>query len=185
MKVGIFTVGEVDLRLLYQLVCCIEERFLYRFQIESSLSAPTSAFNAVKKQYFAPALMSKMKSSFSPEIKYALGVTRLDLYGTSLNYIFGDANPGEKIAIVSYHRLRPEFYGHEPDGNLLFDRMLKEAMHQLAHILGSKHCYNRNCVMYYSNNIFDIDKKSSLFCAECEKKLKKTATLDRTNDFRS
>lgn len=182
MKVGIFTVGDVDLRLLYRLVCGLEERFLYKFLIESSLSAPTSAFNSVKKQYFAPALLNKMKVALSPEIKYALGITKVDLYGISLNYIFGDANVDERMAIVSYHRLRPEFYGHNGQNGVLFDRLLKESMHQLAHILGAKHCYNQLCVMYYSNNIYDIDKKSSLFCPECEKKLKKTAAYDRSND---
>jgi len=182
VKVGIFTVGDVDLRLLYRLACGLEERFLYKFLIESSLSAPTSAFNAVKKQYFAPALLNRIKVAFPPEIKYALGITRVDLYGVSLNYIFGDANADERIALVSYHRLRPEFYGHTTENTLLFDRILKESMHQLAHVLGSKHCYNQNCVMYYSNNIYDIDRKTSLFCSECEKKLKKAAAYDRTKD---
>lgn len=185
VKIGLFTVGDVDLRLLYRLSCNLEERFLYEFFIESSLSAPTSAFNAVKKQYFAPALFNRIKGSFSPVIKYALALTCVDLYGVSLNYIFGDANPEERIALVSYHRLRPQFYGHSPQNGLLFERILKESMHQIAHVLGSKHCYDQVCVMYYSNNIYDIDRKSSLFCPDCEKKLKKTAAYDRANDSHS
>jgi archaemetzincin len=185
LKIGVFTVGEVDVRLLYRLVCCLEERFLYKFSVESSVNAPSSAFNAVKKQYFAPALMNKLKLAFPADMKYAMALTCLDLYGASLNYVFGDANTADRIAIISYHRLRPEFYGHDPENSLLFERLLKESMHQLAHILGSKHCYNRNCVMYYSSNIYDIDKKSSLFCPDCERKLKKAAAYDRSNDFHS
>ncbi len=184
MKIGVFTIGDVDLRLLYRLVCCLEERFLYKFLIESNCPAPTSAFNAAKKQYFAPALINKVKLSFRGDVKYSLGVTRLDLYSSSLNTVYGDANLNEKIAVTSYYRLRPEFYAYQTGENPLFDRLLKEAMHQLSHAIGLKHCYNRHCVLYYSSTIYDIDQKSSLFCLDCEKKLKKTASYDRSNGYR-
>jgi len=185
VKVGLFTIGDVDLRHLHRLTAHLEERFFYRFEITANLSAPTSAFNAVKKQYFAPAIFNRIKTAFSPDFKYAIGVTHVDLYGISLNYIFGDANCDEKIALVSTHRLRPEFYGHTPESFLFFDRLLKESMHQMAHAIGSKHCYNQSCVMHYSHNIYDIDKKTSLFCSDCEKKLKKTAAFDRAGDSKS
>ena len=185
MRVGLFAVGDIDLRIISQLSCELEERFLYKFGLESSLSTPTSAFNAVKKQYFAPALLNRIKTAFPPAIKYALGLTRVDLYGVSLNYIYGDANVDDRIALVSYHRLRPQFYGHLTDEKLLFDRLLKESTHELAHVLGLKHCYNPACVMYYSTYIYDIDKKTSLFCSECEKRLKKAVVLDRINDSQS
>lgn len=184
MKIGVFTIGDVNLRLLYRLAAALEERFLYTFVVESNLSAPTSAFNAVKQQYFAPALLTRIKAAFHPNLKYALGVTSVDLYGVSLNYIFGDSSVEERIGLVSLHRLFPEFYGHAPDAPLLFDRVLKESMHQLAHVLSAKHCYNQSCVMFYSNNIYDIDGKMSLFCGECEKRLKKTAILDRAGEAR-
>ncbi|MCL5055991.1 MAG: peptidase zinc-dependent [Firmicutes bacterium] len=183
MKIGVFTIGEVDLRLLYRLICCLEERFLYKFLVSSNYPPPASAFNAVKKQYFAPALMNKAKLSFHEDVKYSLGITRLDLYSSSLSAVFGDANLNEKIALTSYYRLSPKFYAYQNGENPLFDRLLKEAVHQLSHILGLKHCYNRHCVLYYSSTIYDIDQKSSLFCADCEKKLKKAAAYDRTNDF--
>lgn len=185
MKIGIFAIGDLDLKLLHRVVCGLEERFLYKFLVESNIALPASAFNSAKKQYFAPTLLSNIKSVFSSEIKYALAITEVDLYGISLNYIFGDANTDDRIGIVSYHRLRPDFYNHPPDQGLLYERMLKESSHQLAHLLGAKHCYNRACVMCYSSNIYDIDKKSSLFCAECEKRLRKTAIGDRSNEPRT
>lgn len=182
VKIGLFAIGEVDSTLLNRVVCGLEERFFYRFFIESSLSLPSNAFNSAKKQYFAPTLLSNIKMIFPSEIKYAMGITQADLYGVSLNYIFGDANPEERTGIVSYHRLRPEFYNHPPDFYVVCERLLKESTHQLAHLLGGKHCYNRMCVMYYSSNIYDIDQKTSLFCSECEKRLKKIAAHDRSSE---
>jgi len=179
MKVGIFGIGDLAANYLQRLTYSLEERFLYPFSIEPELALPASAFNSVKKQYFAPALMSQLKSAFPGDAKYALGITEVDLYGISLNYVFGDANPDDRVAVASVYRLRPEFYGHAPDDRLLSDRLLKETMHQLSHAQGLNHCYNQTCVMFYANNIYDIDQKSFLFCLDCEKKLKKTAALDR------
>lgn len=178
MKVGIFGIGDLPSNFLQRLSLGLEERFLYPFSVEPALALPTSAFNSVKKQYFAPALMAQLKNAPSG-LKYALGIADVDLYGISLNFIFGDASPEDRIALVSLWRLRPEFYGHNPDEGLLSDRLLKESMHQLSHAQGLNHCYNQTCVMFYANNIYDIDKKSFLFCQDCERKLKKTAALDR------
>ena len=40
-----------------------------------------------------------------------LGVTAVDLYIPILTFVFGEAQMGGPCSIVSYHRLRQEFYG--------------------------------------------------------------------------
>lgn len=46
-------------------------------------------------------------------------------------------------------------------------RTLKEAVHELGHILGLAHCPDAGCVMHFSNALADTDRKGSslLRCA--------------------
>ena len=62
------------------------------------------------------------------------------------------------------------------DDNLLFQRTLKESMHELGHAFGLKHCYNARCAMYYSNSIFETDNKMAHFCEMCDRRLAARAT---------
>jgi archaemetzincin len=97
-------------------------------------------------------------------------VTEFDLYKTSHRFIFGDGDESSGIAVVSLHRLRCEFYGEEPDRNALFQRTLKESVHELGHAFGLKHCFNARCAMYYSNSIFETDNKMPHFCEGCDRR---------------
>ena len=47
---------------------------------------------------------------------------------------------------------------------------IEEAVHEIGHAMGLKHCYNARCPMYYSNSVFDTDNKFSNFCEACEKR---------------
>ena len=100
-----------------------------------------------------------------------LAITDFDLYKTSHRFVFGDADEAQAIAVVSVHRLRSDFYGEASDFNVLFQRTLKECVHELGHTFGLKHCYNARCAMYYSNSIFETDNKMPHFCEICDRRL--------------
>ncbi|WP_082391546.1 archaemetzincin family Zn-dependent metalloprotease [Thermococcus sp. EP1] len=101
-----------------------------------------------------------------------LGITDADLYEEGMNFIFGLANPYLKSAIISLARLKPTFYG-EHDGKLLKERAIKEAMHEIGHAFGLKHCPNPKCVMHFSNSIIDTDYKGKDYCEKCLNTLKR------------
>lgn len=166
----IVPINSIDPEFLARLGLCLEERFLYSARVERPLAVAHSAVNSARRQMFLPTLTGKVLRQHPDGDGLLLAITDFDLYKTSHRYIFGDADEQRRVAAVSLHRLRSEFYGEESDENLLFQRVLKESVHELGHALGLKHCYNARCAMYYSNSIFETDNKMSHFCELCDKR---------------
>src|SRR5437016_3315020 len=69
-----------------------------------------------------------------------LAVTSLDLFVPVLTFVFGEAQLAGNCAVVSLHRLREAVYGLPPNPTLLAERLLKEAVHELGHTFGLRHC---------------------------------------------
>lgn len=168
----IVPINAIDPAFLTRLGLCLEERFLYHAVTEPQLSVPQTAVNSARGQMFVSTLTSKIVRRFGSGTGEGilLGITEFDLYKTSHRYVFGDADEQRRLAVLSLHRLRGEFYGEDPDENVLFQRALKEAVHELGHAAGLKHCYNARCAMYYSNSIFETDNKMPHFCEVCDKR---------------
>jgi archaemetzincin len=97
----------------------------------------------------------------------ALAVVPFDLFIPILTYVFGEAEVGGNVAVVSYHRLNPERYGLAADAGLLRERFIKEALHELGHARGLIHCASQKCVMHSSSYVEDIDLKGRAFCTAC------------------
>jgi len=114
------------------------------------------------------------------EVDSVLGVTTRDLYVPGLNFVFGEAHCPGKIAAISLFRLNPKFYGQSADNQLFYERAVKEAVHEVGHMLGLLHCRNSSCVMFFSNSILDTDRKKSTFCEKCSTSI---AELVRKRDF--
>ena len=91
----------------------------------------------------------------------------MDLYIPVLTFVFGEAQLADGGAVVSAHRLRQEFYGLPTDPELLHQRLLKEALHELGHTYGLRHCPDYTCVMSASNGVERIDLKRPDFCPAC------------------
>ena len=100
-----------------------------------------------------------------------LVICDMDAYSGNLNFVFGEAHLGGRIAGIYLPRLRPEFYNLEPDELIFNDRIVKEAIHELGHAFGLLHCNNKRCVMYFSNSLYDTDFKNRIFCENCKNKL--------------
>jgi len=135
---------------------------------EKILPIPRETFNPSRRQHHSSLILSKIRSlTLKHRTNILLGVTEADLYVPGLNFVFGEAECPGKVALISLRRLRPTFYG-QPDNEALFlERTLKEAVHEIGHVLGLRHCENFKCIMFFSNSILDTDRKQLGFCERC------------------
>jgi archaemetzincin len=115
-------------------------------------------------------LLDRYKKLYSKETRRTkiLAICNFDAYSDKLNFVFGEAHLGGKICAIYLPRLRQEFYGLKPDKSLFYQRIVKEAVHELGHAFGLNHCENTKCVMYFSNSLSDTDIKTNHLCNVCK-----------------
>ncbi|MBU7035873.1 MAG: archaemetzincin family Zn-dependent metalloprotease [Theionarchaea archaeon] len=155
MDVTLMPVGTIGRPLLEAVKARLESLGFSCF-LSKEHSIPDKAYNPLRNQY----LVHQFLDLVNTEEGHHLLITSVDLYIKGLNFIFGYA-PGPN-AIISIARLQ---------GARLEERTVKEAVHELGHVLSLGHCSNPRCVMHFSNTLSDTDYKSVKFCSECLKRL--------------
>ena len=149
----------------------IKDIFGCPVEIKSGIGNLEYAYDSRRKQYFAPTLISYIHSLGRGDDEKVIAITDLDLFAPRLNFIFGEADIGSGTAIVSLCRLRQEYYGLPSNKVLFIERVTKEIVHELGHILGLGHCPDTQCIMHFSNSLADTDYKSASFCPRCHPRL--------------
>jgi archaemetzincin len=124
---------------------------------------PAFAYDTKRNQFYSTAIVKTLAGL--PE--KTLGVTAVDLFVPVLSFVFGEAQLGGKAALVSICRLQQEFYGLPPDEGMLTERLLKEAVHELGHTFGLRHCDDWQCAMSSSHAVEKIDVKTAELCPRC------------------
>ncbi len=139
--------------------------------LKPTLDIAPAAYNEKRDQYHSTILLNLLIEHYGKRADRILGITERDLYVPELNFVFGEADMVHNVAVISLARLRQEHYGLPPDEELFEKRALTEAVHELGHTYGLRHCPNPDCVMYFSNTLADTDRKGYTFCDKCMRKL--------------
>jgi archaemetzincin len=170
MQIAILRIGTVNMEALKKIkdeLCKIYPETTCLI-LNDVMPIPTSAYNKERQQFHSSHILAKINNyAVQTRVDRILGVTEADLYVPPLNFVFGEATCPGKTAIISLFRLKPEFYGHSTNSELFVNRCVKEAVHEIGHTLGLKHCQNPDCVMFFSNSILDTDRKGKNLCGKC------------------
>ncbi len=125
-------------------------------------SIPDDSYNPLRQQYDAMIILKDIAENSNAKYDYKIGVVNVDIYSQSMNFIFGLADPLRKAALISTYRL---------GGDRIIERVSKEVIHEIGHLLGLTHCSNPKCVMCFSNTIENADDKYIDFCKTCRSKI--------------
>jgi len=172
MKIYLLSLG-LELPEVFDAVArAVEDAFGVEVAIRAPFPIPEHALNEARGQYFSTVILRSLGPSIPTDALRVLAITDVDLFVPQLNFVFGEAAIDGRVCIISLHRLRPEFYGQPPDELLFIERAVKEAIHELGHTFGLRHCSDPHCVMFFSNTIQDTDRKSAHFCEETARHLR-------------
>lgn len=175
MAILLVPIGEIDPKVIQVLKDDLNKVFKKPVVIGKGMAQPDYALHKKRNQYLSTTILNALmeQKEYAP-YKKILGIVDYDLFVPELNFVFGEAST--KAAIISLTRLRQTFYHLPEDQNLFHQRVLTEAVHELGHTYGVRHCGNPRCVMFFSNSLMDTDRKGSKFCPSCKSKLKKFFT---------
>ncbi len=167
-------------------VAAIRDRLAAEFGVpvkEFVLPAIDFAFDRSRGQYASIAVLEMLAKTCPHDAWKLVAVTGRDLFVPVLTFVYGQAQLGGRIALVSLARLEQEFYGLGPNRDVFLDRARKEALHEAGHTLGLVHCADRSCAMTLSTNIRQIDLKHAAFCAACGARIEHALrTADKDKD---
>ena len=153
--------------LLQNLVTELSKRFSSKIHIVDLKINLDDFFSIDRKQYFSTQIIAeaiKLTDKFKGKIVL---LTDVDIFVPVLTFIFGEAQLNGKHSILSVCRLHEEFYSGITNEKLLLERTIKEALHELGHCYGLRHCIDWDCVMHSSPGIEEVDIKGNTFCRNC------------------
>ncbi|MGA2147608.1 MAG: archaemetzincin family Zn-dependent metalloprotease [Bryobacteraceae bacterium] len=159
---------ELPLAQLEELAAALARVFRVPCRIAQAGTDVRFARDQHRGQFYSTAILDQLERTIDNGAR-VLGVGACDLYVPVLTFVFGEARLDGNCAVVSTARLAEEFYGLPARPALLRQRLLKEAVHELGHTFGLRHCPDWRCVMTSSHAVERLDVKTAEFCAKCQK----------------
>jgi archaemetzincin len=125
---------------------------------------PAPALIPTSRQYNARIILDNLAAGAAPGL-LRLGLTALDLCLPGFSHVFGQAQMNGRAAVVSSRRLAGPA-GDAPR-SVLYTRLVKVALHEMAHVLGAVHCHRPECLMRFSSTLVQVDALEVAFCPDC------------------
>jgi len=170
MAIDLQPFGEIDSGVLAGISAGLVSAFGNPVRLKAAINIPGNSYIEDRNQYLADLVLADLKRYQTGDARL-LGVTDVNLFSQGLNFVFGQADYPNRIAVISLTLLKQENYGLPEDTALLIGRAQKEAVHELGHTFGLGHCQDGACVMHFSNSLIDTDVKKINFCRHCQPRL--------------
>lgn len=129
---------------------------------------PQEAFQHHRQQYDAGLVIRHLNGLSFPDHGRILGLVTVDLCSPILTYVYGEAEIGGRVAVVSTFRLSQNEDGRPTSKERYYERLAKVALHEVAHTFSLYHCDDPHCLMHFSPKLQHLDGVELLFCDRCE-----------------
>lgn len=135
-----------------------------------------------KRQLLTRDILILLQRNFPADAFCLMAITMEDLYpDPAWNFVFGQAAVSQRVAVFSFARYNPSFYGQaegKDDDHLLLHRSCKVLVHEMAHMFSLGHCIYFKCVMNGSNHLQESDARPLHLCPVCLRKLQFSTEFD-------
>jgi archaemetzincin len=165
--IGLTKMGQMPPTVLRVIAANIQTLLETPVEMLPEMAIPEVAFQRQRSQYDAGLVLKYLAGFSFPKHSRILAVTDVDLCTPILTFVFGQAELGVRLAIISDFRLK-----HTEDGNMAaegvyYERLAKIALHEIAHTFSLYHCETPKCLMRYSPGLRHLDELDILFCERC------------------
>ncbi len=141
-----------------------------RVNVANPVGDVEDAHDSRRNQYHSTRILVLLENHIhSLPADKVLGITALDLFVPGLNFVFGEGRLPGNVGVISTARLKPQ---STADDKLFEARVVKEAVHEVGHMIGLNHCPKTSCVMHFSERLADTDLKSADLCETCQSQLR-------------
>lgn len=138
-------------------------------KIGGRLQIPACAVDPGRNQVNSNIILKQLCEVAPPDALKVLGVVDSDLFNPIFSFVYGEAQFEGRCAVVSTYRLHGERDEKKPRRiSPVLLRLEKEAVHELGHTFGLRHCSDRHCVMHFSPGLDSVDRKFPYTCQTCQ-----------------
>ncbi len=166
-SIGLTRMGNLSPTVLRVIAANIQALLAAPVEMLPAMAIPAEAFQRQRSQYDAGLVLKYLASFPFPEHSRVLAVTDVDLCTPILTFVFGQAELGLRLAIVSDFRLKRMEDGDMAAEGVYYERLAKIALHEIAHTFSLYHCETPKCLMRYSPGLSHLGELDLLFCERC------------------
>lgn len=170
-KIVVAPMGEIDFYQINKLASQLSAVFGSSVDILQGMRLPEEAFSEKRGQYYATVILAKLEVLKSNDREKILGILDEDLYTPNASNIIGEADRLGSVALISLYHLKQDFFAGGEEDRVVYNRLLKKSIQEVAYLYGLSYCHNPKCVMYKISNVLELDELSDRFCDNCQRKL--------------
>ena len=160
---------EAELENLSRMAGVISANMGITVKVDPPIKLLSDAFLLEGRQYdvnkLDEALYAIYTRKYLGQVASLIGITNQDITTQGCNYLF--AQSYDRVCMISYARMREEFYSRAKNKNLLLKRLTAQTTTSIGRTLHMFACNRPPCVISYVNSLNELDKRPLTLCADC------------------